>query len=115
MIHVKAYGELEYWLSLLKIISIVIFFLLGIAVNCGGNTQHRYIGGENWTIGDAPFVGGFAGFASLFVSASFAYGGTESIGITAGEQKNPTRNVPRVIRRVFFRIILFVSYERSIC
>ncbi|GAA5993051.1 hypothetical protein JCM10908_003079 [Rhodotorula pacifica] len=107
LIHVRAYGELEYWLSLLKVISILIFFFLGIAVNCGGNTAGEYIGGRNWTIGDAPFVNGFRGFASLFVSASFAYGGTESIGITAGEQRNPLRNVPRTIYRVFWRIIIF--------
>ncbi|GAA5992214.1 hypothetical protein JCM5350_000642 [Sporobolomyces pararoseus] len=107
LIHVKAYGELEYWLSLLKVISIVIFFFLGIAVNCGGNTAGEYIGARNWTIGEAPFVNGFSGFASLFVSAAFAYGGTESIGITAGEQRNPIRNIPRTIYRVFWRIIIF--------
>ncbi|KAJ7718428.1 amino acid permease-domain-containing protein [Mycena metata] len=106
LIHVKAYGELEYWLSSLKVISIIIFFFLGIAVNAGGNTSHEYIGAKYWTLDDAPFVGGFGGFASLFVTASFAYGGTESIGITAGE-RNPTRNVPRVINRVFFRILIF--------
>ncbi|BGP39401.1 Basic amino-acid permease [Rhodotorula kratochvilovae] len=107
LIHVKAYGELEYWLSLLKIIAVVIFFFLGIAVNAGGNTTGEYIGARNWTHGEAPFVNGFAGFASLFVSAAFAYGGTESIGITAGETKNPTRNMPRVIRNVFWRILIF--------
>ena len=42
MIHVRAYGELEYWLSLLKIIAVVIFFFIGIAVNAGGNTTGEY-------------------------------------------------------------------------
>ena len=42
LIHVRAYGELEYWLSLLKVVTIVIFILLSIAVNAGGNTDHRY-------------------------------------------------------------------------
>jgi amino acid transporter, AAT family len=41
-------------------------------VNCGGNTNHQYIGGHYWHIGDAPFVGGIGGFASVFVTASFA-------------------------------------------
>lgn len=75
-------AQLEYWLSLLKVLSIVIFFFLGIAVNVGGNTDSQYIGGRNWSILDAPFVNGFRGFASIFVTASFAYGGTESIGLT---------------------------------
>ncbi|KAH6712593.1 amino acid transporter-like protein [Leptodontidium sp. MPI-SDFR-AT-0119] len=107
IITVKAYGELEYWLSLLKVVTIVIFIILGIVVNCGGNTEHRYLGSHNWYIGDAPFVGGIGGFASVFVTASFAYGGTESIAITAGETKNPTKNLPRVVKNVFWRILLF--------
>jgi AAT family amino acid transporter len=98
---------LEYWLSLLKVITITIFIILGIAVNAGGNKRHHYIGGENWRIPGAPFVDGIGGFASVFVTASFAYGGTESIAITAGETKNPTKNLPRVVKNVFWRILLF--------
>lgn len=82
---------MEYWLSLLKVITIIvstntrdspcsifltiylqIFIILGIAVNCGGNVDRQYIGGKNWHIGDAPFVGGIGGFASVFVTAAFA-------------------------------------------
>ncbi|KAM5352707.1 hypothetical protein ACJ41O_005429 [Fusarium nematophilum] len=99
--------SLEYWLSLLKVITIVVFIVMGIVVNCGGNAEGRYIGGENWHIPGAPFVGGIGGFASVFVTASFAYGGTESIAITAGETKDPTRNLPKVVKNVFWRIILF--------
>ncbi|RPD78334.1 hypothetical protein L226DRAFT_502776 [Lentinus tigrinus ALCF2SS1-7] len=106
-IHVRAYGELEYWLSSLKVITVIVFIILGIAVNVGGNQQHEYIGGKNWHIPGAPFVGGFGGFARVFVTASFAYGGTESLGITAGETKNPSRNMPRVVKFVFWRILLF--------
>jgi AAT family amino acid transporter len=66
------YFQLEYWLSLLKVATIIVFIFLGIAVNCGANPQKRYIGGEYWRIGDAPFVNGISGFASVFVTASFA-------------------------------------------
>lgn len=45
---------------------------MGIVVNCGGNEQGRYIGGQYWHLPDAPFVGGIGGFASVFVTASFA-------------------------------------------
>jgi amino acid transporter, AAT family len=104
---VRVYGEVEYWLSLLKVITIIIFIIIGIVVNCGGNRDHKYIGGHNWYIGDAPFVGGIGGFASVFVTASFAYGGTESIAVTAGETKNPSKMLPKVVRNVFWRIVLF--------
>ncbi|KZV73806.1 hypothetical protein PENSPDRAFT_648570 [Peniophora sp. CONT] len=106
-IHVRAYGEMEYWLASLKVITVVIFIFIGILVNAGVNRQHHYIGGENWHLPGAPFVGGFGGFAHVFVTASFAYGGTESLGITAGETKNPTKTMPKVVKVVFWRILLF--------
>ncbi|KAK1225300.1 Basic amino-acid permease [Marasmius sp. AFHP31] len=106
-VHVRAYGELEYWLASLKVATIIVFIILGILVNVGVNTTHEYIGGRNWRIGDAPFVNGFAGFARVFVTASFAYGGTESLGMTAGETKNPSKNMPRVVKFVFWRILIF--------
>ena len=96
------------------------FIILGIAVNVGANQEHEFIGTKNWHIPGAPFVGGFGGFARVFVTASFACtyamclamrysintiadGGTESLGITAGETKNPSRNMPRVVKFVFWR------------
>lgn len=107
IVHVKAYGEMEYWLAFLKVITIIIFIIVGIVVNCGANSHHEYLGFHYWHIGDAPFVDGFRGFASVFVTAAFAYGGTESIGVTAGETANPSRTMPKVVRTVFFRIIAF--------
>jgi len=62
----------EYWLASLKVITIVIFIILGILVNVGVNHEHRYIGGSYWRIPGAPFVGGFGGLARVFVTASFA-------------------------------------------
>jgi AAT family amino acid transporter len=105
IIDVRAYGELEYWLSLLKVVTIIIFIILSIAVNVGGNIGYGYIGGKFWN--KNPFVGGAGGFASVFVTASFAYGGTESIAITAGETRDPARVLPRVVKNVFWRILLF--------
>ncbi|KAI6110534.1 amino acid permease-domain-containing protein [Pisolithus croceorrhizus] len=113
-IHVRAYGELEYWLSFLKVATIVIFIIVGILVNVGVNTSHHYIGFHNWAIQGAPFVGGFGGFAKVFVTASFAYGGTESLGITAGETRNPSRNMPRVVKFVFWRQVILIFYVLSI-
>ncbi|KAJ6497803.1 amino acid permease-domain-containing protein [Mycena sanguinolenta] len=100
--HVKAYGELEYWLSSLKVATVLLFIVLGVFVNINSN-----IGLSNWRIPGAPFVGGFGGFVRVFTTASFAYGGTESLGITAGETKNPSKNMPRVVKFVFWRILLF--------
>ncbi len=116
--------KIEYWLASLKVATIVVFILLGILVNLGTNRDHHFIGFENWNIPGAPFVGGFGGFARVFVTASFACkllhvnsyrqltmshrgedGGTESLGITAGETQNPARNMPRVVKFVFWRYV----------
>ncbi|KAF8177040.1 amino acid permease-domain-containing protein [Pholiota molesta] len=96
-LHVRGYGELEYWLSSLKIVTVILFIIIGAFVNVGFNSEHAFIGFDNWRIPGAPFVGGFGGFARVFVTASFAFGGTESLGITAGETKNPSKNMPRVV------------------
>ena len=113
------YAHEEYLLSTLKVVTIVIFIILGIFVNAGVNREHRAIGGMNWHLDGAPFVG-FSGFARVFVTASFACelpsfvpiirytnfstdGGTESLGITAGETRNPSKNMPRVVKAVFWR------------
>ena len=120
---------LEYWLSSLKVATIVVFIIIGILVNVGVNRDHQYIGAHYWHIPGAPFVGGFGGFARVFVTASFACsylfrfhrmihsskgivdGGTESLGITAGETKNPSRNMPRVVKFVFWRcVVVFIPF-----
>lgn len=62
----------EYWLSSLKVATVIIFIIVGILVNVGVNREHEYIGTRNWHIEGAPFVGGFGGFARVFVTASFA-------------------------------------------
>ncbi|EJC99889.1 uncharacterized protein FOMMEDRAFT_142721 [Fomitiporia mediterranea MF3/22] len=104
---VRSYGEMEYILSSLKVVTIIVFIITGALVNAGVNREHTPIRGRNWRIPGAPFVDGGAGFARVFVTASFAYGGTESLAITAGETKNPTKSMPRVVRVVFWRILLF--------
>jgi len=68
----QAYFIAEYWLSSLKVFTVLLFIIVGIFVNVGLNTERRFIGVSNWQIPGAPFVGGFGGFARVFVTASFA-------------------------------------------
>ena len=56
----------------MKIITIVLFIVVGIFVNLGANRENEFIGFKNWSIPGAPFVGGFGGFVRVFVTASFA-------------------------------------------
>ena len=64
-------------------------------------------GVANWTVGDAPFAGGFAALIGVAMVVGFSFQGTELIGIAAGESKDPAKNLPRAVRQVFWRILLF--------
>ncbi|MCL9684339.1 amino acid permease [Legionella maioricensis] len=105
-ISTKVFGEIEYWLSLIKISVIGLFIIIGFAMICGF-TSHHSVGFSNWRIGDAPFHDGWFGIFSAVILAGFSFQGTELIGIAAGESKNPQKNVPKVIKLVFWRIFLF--------
>lgn len=105
MLGVLAYGEVEFWLSLIKVISITIFFIIAIAISTGG-IGPRKIGFKYWK-DPGSFADGINGVARTFVIAGTLYAGTEMVGITAGESANPKRAVPRAIRQVFWRILIF--------
>lgn len=103
---VKLYGETEYWFSIIKVIAVVVFLIVGTLTILG------FIGGEspgfkNWTIGEAPFVGGFSAILAVFLVAGFCFQGTEIVGVTAGESESPQKDVPRAIKTVLWRISIF--------
>jgi len=50
----------------------MVFIIAGTLVDGGLNREHKPIGFVNWTIGDAPFVGGLSGFATVFVAAAMS-------------------------------------------
>ncbi|KAF2114596.1 amino acid permease [Lophiotrema nucula] len=105
MLGVLAYGEVEFWLSLIKVISISIFFILAIAISAGGVGPQK-IGFKYWN-NPGAFADSINGVARTFVIAGTLYAGTEMVGITAGESANPKRAVPRAIKQVFWRILVF--------
>jgi amino acid transporter, AAT family len=53
-------------------VTVLIFIITGTLVNGGLNREHKPIGFVNWTIHDAPFVGGLSGFATVFVAAAMS-------------------------------------------
>ncbi|MGX0886684.1 lysine-specific permease [Kocuria rhizophila] len=102
----RAYGEGEFWFSLIKVITVLIFLVLGVLMILGilGGPSP---GSNNWTAGEAPFVNGFTGIMAIFMVAGFSFQGTELVGVAAGEAENPGETVPKAIRTVFLRILLF--------
>ncbi|KAK2754929.1 amino acid permease [Colletotrichum kahawae] len=103
---VKGYGEAEFIFSIIKVIAVIGFILLGIVLNCGGTPDSGYIGGRYWHDPGA-FHNGFKGLCSVFVTAAFAFAGTELVGLAAAETANPRKSLPTAIKQVFWRITLF--------
>lgn len=106
---VRGYGEVEFVLSMVKILACTGFIIFGIIVNCGGvPTDNRgYIGARYWHSPEQAFRNGFKGFCSVFVTASFAFGGTELTGLAAAEAADPVREIPKATKQVFWRITFF--------
>ncbi|KAL8706513.1 MAG: hypothetical protein Q9201_000445 [Fulgogasparrea decipioides] len=105
MAGILAYGEIEFWLSLIKVLAIIIFFIVAIFISAGVIGPQK-IGFQYWH-NPGAFADSINGVANTFVIAGTLYAGTEMVGITAGEAGNPRRAVPRAIRQVFWRILIF--------
>lgn len=103
---VKGYGEAEFIFSLIKVVAICGFLILGIVLVCGGGPSGGFIGGKYYRDPGA-FTNGFKGFCSVLVVASYALGGSELIGVTASESANPRKTLPSAIKQVFWRLMLF--------
>lgn len=103
----RGFGEAEYWLSFIKVTTIIVFIFTGTAMIFGLSTHETTIGFKNWTMGDAPFHGGWLAIFSAFIVAGFSFQGTELIGIAAGESKDPHKTIPKAVKQVFWRILLF--------
>ncbi|KYP92782.1 lysine transporter [bacteria symbiont BFo2 of Frankliniella occidentalis] len=110
VISVKGFGEAEYWFSLIKVITVVIFIAVGVLMIVGILHGAPHAGIKNWQLGDAPFVGGFPAMIGVAMIVGFSFQGTELIGIAAGESENPEKNIPRAVRQVFWRILLFYVF-----
>jgi len=106
---VKVFGEMEFWLSSIKITAIVAMIIGGFAIilfgfgdKTGGAT-----GISNLWINGGWFPNGLIGFISCFTIVIYAFGGIEVIGVSASEAQNPETVIPRAINSVPIRILLF--------
>lgn len=107
-VHVKAYGEFEFWFAIIKVVAIIGMIVFGIAViafGIGNGGQPAGLG-NLWEHGGF-FPNGFQGILLSLVLVMFSFGGVELVGITAGEAQNPEKTIPRAINQVVWRILLF--------
>ena len=103
----RGFAESEYWFALIKVIAVICFLVTGVAIITGILHTGHMPGFQNWTVGDAPIVGNLATLVGVAMIVAYSFQGTELVGVAAGESENPQRDVPRAIRQVFWRILLF--------
>lgn len=103
-------------ISLARVLQTIVgLIILGVILDAGGGPNHKVIGGKNWTLAGGPFreylvkgsFGKFLGFWAVLTQAAFSYIGVEITAIAGGEAKNPGKSLPKAIRAVYVRILLF--------
>ncbi|KAL8759231.1 MAG: hypothetical protein Q9199_000918 [Rusavskia elegans] len=111
---VSIYGEAEFIFASIKIITIVGFVIFAFIIDLGGGPTHDRLGFRYWNNPGAMkaykatgSTGRFLGLFSVLVNAAFSYGGVEFVAVAAGEAENPRCNIPKAVRRVFWRILFF--------
>ncbi len=105
---VKAFGEFEFWFAMIKVITIILMIIAGFGLiffglGNGGNA----IGLGNLTEHGGFFPKGIVGFFFALSMVVGSYQGVELIGITAGETKDPQKNIKKAVNGVIWRILIF--------
>ena len=109
---VKYFGELGFWLSLLKVVAIILMIIASAYILLSGMTLGSSDGGVTSSISNLWEHGGFMpyGIHGVIISLTivvFSFGGVETLGLTALEAKNPEKVIPMSINVVPIQILLF--------
>lgn len=104
----RSFGEAEFWFASVKVSAVIAFIISGLMLAAGVMPGHEAVGLTNWNLnGEGSFVGGFAAFMGVAMVVGYSFQGTELVGVAAGESKDPDRTIPKAIRTIFWRILLF--------
>ena len=105
---VKVYGEMEFWFTLIKVVTVVLMILGGAGmIWMGWGNGGQPVGLANlWSHG-GWFPNGVTGMVLALPVVVFAFGGIETIGMAAGEAAQPERTIPRAVNSVLWRILIF--------
>ncbi|HET7208440.1 MAG TPA: amino acid permease [Terriglobales bacterium] len=100
------FGEFEYWFALIKVVAIIVFIVIGIAL-IAGLSPRPAIGFRNLVAYGGFLPHGWLGMWLALTLAVSSYMGIEVIAVTAGEARRPEEAIPRAMRTMVFRLILF--------
>ena len=106
LLNVRVFAETEYWLSLIKVLALVLMIVLGLALVFGLGSEPA-IGLRNITDHGGFMPNGVSGVLYALVAVTFTFGGIMSIGTAAGETDDPQTAIPRAVNSVVWRILVF--------
>ena len=104
---VEKFGEFEYWFAMIKVVAILAFIGFGVVVLLGLFPSVPKPGLGNFSTGGGFLAHGVSGIWLAMCFVIFSYIGTEVVAVTAGETEKPDEAVPRAMRSMVFRLILF--------
>ena len=107
LLGVRNFGEFEFWFAILKVVAIIAFILIGIALLLGLLPNVTSPGLSNVLDHGGFAPKGLAGIGAALLVVVFAFGGTEIVSVAAAETQDPERSIARAIRTVAWRILVF--------
>ncbi|QIL46757.1 amino acid permease [Vagococcus coleopterorum] len=108
LLSVKLFGEIEFWISMIKIVAIIALIVIGVYMiatkfeTASGTTSLKNIYSHG-----GFFPTGVKGFMLGLQASVFAFAGVELVGLTAAETDNPLKVIPSAINSIPIRILLF--------
>ncbi|MCQ9340098.1 amino acid permease [Corynebacterium phoceense] len=106
LLHVRSFGEFEYWFAAIKVIVIVAFLIIGALLIFGLLPGHTFIGSEVF-LADGFMPNGLGGVAAALLAVAFAFGGIEVVAIASAESEDPKRSLVNAVRSTILRISVF--------
>lgn len=102
---VGSFGTFEYWFAMIKVVTIVLFIIFGLAALIG--LGRPGLGLQHYTAHGGFLPHGWTGVWQAIVFVIFSYIGVEVVAVTAGEAADPHTAVPRAMRSMVGRLIIF--------
>lgn len=108
LVSTKAYGAIEFYFALIKVLTIILMIITGVLVIFMGLGNHwRPVGLSNLWAHGGFFTGGVKGFLFALSIVVGSYQGIELLGITAGEAANPKKAIVASVKSIVWRILIF--------
>ncbi len=106
LLHVKLFGELEFWFAIVKVLAILGMIGFGLYLLVSGDAGPQAAVSNLWSLGGF-FPQGIGGLAMAMAIIMFSFGGLELVGITAAEADDPQHSIPKATNQVIYRILIF--------